>query len=118
VGAPLPPATLSADQSAALQCMNEAGRTPFEGRTWHYELGSGCVLRVQRSQDGRSEGPRDLAMAHRQIEVITYVEGFGVKAYARGKGGSEDMFDSTSSAQVQAFADSANRLIAPCTTQP
>src|SRR5215207_3939316 len=97
---PLPPATLSPAQAAALQRMNDEAKTAFDGHTWRYEVGAGCVLRVRRSFEGRDDSLRDMAMGNRKIEVVPYTEGFGVKAYARGKGGSEDLFDSMSNAQA------------------
>lgn len=111
---PLPPAVLSAGQTAALQHINAAGRTAFDGRTWSYEFGAICTLRIRRSYEGNHDGQRDVAMAGRRIEVVPYREGFGVKAYARGMGGSEDLFDAASSVQAQDFARAAAELAGPC----
>jgi hypothetical protein len=112
--APLAPATLTAEQTTALQRLNEAGKVTFEGRTWRYEFGAGCLLRVQRSFEGRHDGLKDIPMAGRRVEVVNYIEGFGVKAYARGMGGSEDLFDSMSPERAQAFAGTATELVAGC----
>jgi len=112
--APLPPAALSAGQTSALQHMNTAGRTAFDGRTWTYEFGANCTLRIRRSYEGNPDGQRDVSMAGRKIEVVAYLEGFGVKAYARGMGGSEDLFDAASADQAQEFSRAAGQLIGPC----
>ena len=119
----LAPANLQAAQIEALRRMNEAGATAFEGRTWHFEFGAGCVLRVRRNLEGRVQSLLDHAMAEGTIDVVPYPGGgFGVKAYGRLKGGIADLFEAGSDIEARAFARHASRLVAPCasavTAQP
>lgn len=95
--------------------MNEAGTSAFGGRTWQYEFGAGCVLRVRPAFEGRKEPSHDYVMVGRSIDVIAYAsDGFGVKAYDGRKGDSVDLFDSASDKEANSFARYADGLIAAC----
>jgi len=111
---PLAQASLNAAQTEALRRMNEAGTTAYAGQTWRYQFGAACVLRIRRTFEGRADRPQDHAMAQRTIEIVSYPDGFGVKAYGIAKGGSVDLFDTTSTAQAKSFAHFADDLIRPC----
>jgi hypothetical protein len=112
---PLVPSRMDAQQAEGLRRMNEAGTTAFAGRTWNYEFGAGCVLRVRQASDGHPEPLRDYVMTGRNVDVVPYASGgFGVKAYDGRKGSSVDLFDASSNAEAISFARYARRLIAPC----
>jgi hypothetical protein len=113
---PLPKVRLAGPQQEALRRMNEAGATPHQGRTWRFEFGGACVLRVSRSYEGRLENSSDQELAGRRIEVIEYASrGYGVKAYGTGrKGGSADLFDAASDVDANAFAMQVRKLVDAC----
>jgi hypothetical protein len=117
---PLPKLRLTGPQLEALRLMNEAGTAIYQGRTWRFEFGGACVLRVMRSYDNRVEGSADLGLTGQQIEVIEYAsQGYGVKAYGTGRqGGSVDLFDSSSDVKAKAFAMQVSQLSAACVPKP
>jgi hypothetical protein len=110
---PLAPIRLTAPQSQALGKMNEAGRTALHGRSWSYEFGAGCVLRIRRFHESREEPHADFNIAGGRIDVVPYANGgFGVKAYAKGTGA--DLFDSASEAAATTFAAQTRTLSSAC----
>ena len=70
------------EQTEALRQMNEVGAIAYRGRTWNFEWGADCVLRIRHSFQGHLESLGDHPLAGRKVEVIPYADGgFGVKAY-------------------------------------
>jgi hypothetical protein len=109
----LSPIRLTAQQSQALGQMNEAGRTTFQGQSWSYEFGAGCVLRIRRFYEFREEPHADFNIAGVRIDVVPYaIGGFGVKAYAKGTGAA--LFDSASEAAASTFAAQTQVLRSAC----
>lgn len=93
--------------------MNEAGRLAYEGRSWRYEFGVGCVLRVRHFFSSSEEPYTDQPMSGVRIDVVAYAsDGFGVKAYVKGSGA--DLFDSVDQQKANAFAEHLRVLVAPC----
>ena len=116
---PLPPATLDAAQTQALQQMNAAGSTAFAGWTWRYEFGAGCRLRVIKRYEDRPIPMVEYVLIDHVVELVPYPgSGFGVKAYPRAKPGSADLFDARTEAQATAFATAVQRLLTDCGKQP
>ena len=94
--------------------MNEVGAIAYRGRTWNFEWGADCVLRIRHSFQGHLESLGDHPLAGRKVEVIPYADGgFGVKAYLP-KGGSTDLIDTPSDENARAFALLAGRLAGSC----
>jgi len=94
--------------------MNEIGAIAYRGRTWNFEWGADCVLRIRHSFQGHLESLGDHPLAGRKVEVIPYADGgFGVKAYLP-KGGSTDLLDTPSEENAKAFALLADRLAGSC----
>jgi hypothetical protein len=113
--APLAPVALQPAQTEALRRLNEAGTTAFDSRTWRYEFGANCLLRVHRTSNGRRQAPQDVPMSGHVVEVLAYgTGGFGVKAVPTSKGGSFDLFDTASDVEAQAFASRARVLTQGC----
>jgi hypothetical protein len=111
----LPGVQLTGPQSAALTNLTQAGSQAFNGRTWTFQFGAGCVLRVSTRFGGRHESSTDTAMLERSVEVVPYATGgFGVKAVDIRKGGSADVFASASELDAQAAAAALRGLIEPC----
>ena len=114
-GEPLAAVSLNPQQAEGLRRINEAGTTAFGGRTWQYEFGAGCVLRVRPAFEGRKEPSHDYVLVGYNVNVVPYADnGFGVKAYDSHKGGSVDLFDSASNNDAVSFVHSVDDLIAPC----
>ena len=94
---PLNPATLTVEQQATLAQLNAAGARAFEQRTWEYQRGSGCLLRVTYRLQGKFYRFEDIHLPSMSIKVIDYlaVKGYGVMAYSvePGKGGSVNLLD-------------------------
>jgi hypothetical protein len=113
---PLPKTRLTAPQQEALRRMNEAGTSAYRGRTWRFDFGGACVLRVSRFYEGRLEDSLDHTLGGRRVEVIEYANhGFGVKAYGTGRqGGSADLFDAASDVEAKTFAAQVSKLIGAC----
>ena len=103
------------EQTEALSQMNEIGAIAYRGRTWNFEWGADCVLRIRHRFQGHLESLGDHPLAGRKVEVIPYADGgFGVKAYLP-KGGSTDLIDTPSDENARAFALLAGRLAGSCT---
>jgi hypothetical protein len=94
---PLNPATLTVEQQATLAQLNAAGARAFEQRTWEYQRGSGCLLRVTYRLQGKFYRFEDIHLPSMSIKVIDYlaVKGYGVMAYSvePGKGESVNLLD-------------------------
>jgi len=102
------------EQTEALRQMNEIGAIAYRGRTWNFEWGADCVLRIRHSFQGHLESLGDHPLAGRKVEVIPYADGgFGVKAYLP-KGGSTDLLDTPSEENAKVFALLADRLAGSC----
>lgn len=93
--------------------MNQAGTQAYEGRSWQYEFGVGCVLRVRHFFSAHEEPYTDQPMTGARIDVVAYAgSGFGVKVYAKGTGA--DLFDSADQQKANAFAEHLHVLVDPC----
>jgi len=90
---PLNPATLTVEQQATLAQLNAAGARAFEQRTWEYQRGSGCLLRVTYRLQGKFYRFEDIHLPSMSIKVIDYlaVKGYGVMAYSVGPGKGESV---------------------------
>lgn len=83
--------------------------------TWRYEIGAGCRLRVIKRYEDCPIPRTEYLLADHRVKVIRYLgAGFGVKAYARLKPGSAELFDACSRSQADAFAQDVDRLITVC----
>jgi hypothetical protein len=112
---PLAPASATPAQAEALHDMNEIAGARFAGWLWRYQLGAGCVLRIERRFEGRVQSLDDHALAGHRIAVVPYATGgFGVKAYPPSNAGSVDVFDARAQDAAEAFAQDARRLIERC----
>jgi hypothetical protein len=112
---PLAPLGLDAEQAELLQKMNDAGRVAFAGWTWKYELGAGCVLRIERTYKDGAQTRADHALSGYRVEIMPYsTVGFGVKALPSGSGASIDLFDASSRTAAADFSDRVRRLIESC----
>ena len=112
------PATLTVEQQKILSQLNITGGHAFEERSWTYQLGGGCKLRIVSRFKGNPYRFEDVPLASVSIRVIDYsgAPGHSVMAYsvAPVARGSFDLLDTDQKARALEVAASVESLQRTC----